>query len=102
MLIAIAESKLGIGVATYTHLGNANNLFCREAEKSVYKTCMSRISSPKDKTQFVYEKMTEKHLIKAVRWVKVVGSQSHLGLWRELGHMRSRSLLGLRMCLPNG
>ena len=46
MLIAIAESELGMGVAAYTHLGNANNLLCREAEKSVYKTCVSRASSP--------------------------------------------------------
>ncbi len=51
MLIAIAESKLGVSVATYTHLGNANNLLCRETEKSVYKTCVSRMSSPEDKTQ---------------------------------------------------
>ena len=41
-----------MGVAAYTHLGNANNLLCREAEKSVYKTCVSRMSSPEDKTQF--------------------------------------------------
>ena len=34
-------------MATYTHLGNANNALCREAEKSVYKTCVSRASSPK-------------------------------------------------------
>ena len=60
MLIAIAESKLGMGVATYTHLGNANNLLCHEAEKSVYKTCVSRMSSPRQDSEYEKSKQTEK------------------------------------------
>jgi len=77
LLIAIAESELGMSVATYTHLGNANNLLCREAEKSVYKTCVSRTSSSKARLGLDYEKQQTCKLpsYKTVRWVKVVSNQ---------------------------
>lgn len=83
MLIAIAESKLGISVATYTHLGNAKNLLCREAEKSVYKTCVSRMSSPEDKTQDCRD--VANYITSSVRWVKIGGSHSLLGIGESWG-----------------
>ena len=82
-----------MSVATYTHLGNANNLLCREAEKSVYKTCVSRSSSPEARLREYYGMVTEKHhLAKAVRWVRLTGSHSCLGCgesWGILGQGRS-------------
>ena len=67
-----------MGVATYTHLGNANNALCREAEKSVYKTCVSRMSSPETRLRYGLSRMQDNPFI-AVRWVKVADNQFCMG-----------------------
>ena len=80
-----------MSVATHTHLGNANNLLCREAEKSVYKTCVSRTSSSRQDSE-KYESRMQIILLLTVRWVKVEGSHSLLGIgesWGILGQGRS-------------
>ena len=92
MLIAVAESELGVSVATHTHLGNANNLLCHEAEKSAYKTCVSRTSSPRQDSESMTKARMQENPFIAVRWVKVGGSHSPLGFgesWGILGQGRS-------------
>ena len=57
-------------MATYTLLRNANNSLCREAEKSVYKTCKLRASSSKGKTSDSLDDMDDKEYIRFKRTVR--------------------------------